>query len=223
MLDDRVEQARAGSAGKRRGRRAAPPAGPRGPVEQVSALALAVLAAGRERVWMPLAERIAPARERVRERGGAAYAAFTAGPVLPWVSAHRMAVLVGGALLVSAIAMGGAAAMIASTAPVAGVDDQAVDDQAVDGGERPRPGSEFTMPSPAPSSDAPKPSSPPTPEPTSTPTPAPGQTAPGTTDPSTDPEPTTDPEEPTGGIEDDAPGNSGNSPGADNRPEKDKG
>lgn len=177
-----------------------------------------MLAAGRERVWVPLTERIAPARERVRERGGAAYAAFTAGPVLPWVSAHRMAVLVGGALLVSAIAMGGAAAMIASTAPVA-----RVDDQAVDGGERPRPGSEFTMPSPAPSSDAPKPSSTPTPEPTPTPSPAaPGTTDPST-DPSTDPEPTTDPEEPTAGTEDDAPGNSGNSPGADNRPEKDKG
>jgi hypothetical protein len=215
MLDDRVEQARAGSAGKRRGRRAAPPAGPRGPVEQVSALALAVLATGRERVWVPLAERVAPARERVRERSGAAYAAFRSGPVLPWVSAHRMAVLVGGALLVSAIAMGGAAAMIASTAPVAGVD------QAVDGGERPRPGSEFTMPSPAPSSEAPKPSPTPTPKPTPTPTPSPA--APGTTDPSTDPEPTTDPVEPTAGTEDDAPGNSGNSPGADNRPEKDKG
>lgn len=163
---------------------------------------------------MPLAERVAPARERALERGGAALAAFRAGPVLPWVSAHRMAVLVGGALLVSAIAMGGAAAMIASTAPVAGIDDRAVE-----GGERPRPGSEFTMPSPAPSSDAPKPSSTPTPEPTPTPSP----TAPGTTDPSTDPEPTTEPEEPTGETEDDAPGNSGNSPGADNRPEKDKG
>jgi hypothetical protein len=212
MLDYRVEQARAGSAGKRRGRRAAPPAGPRGPVEQASALALAVLAAGRERVWVPLGERIAPARER----GRAAYAAFTAGPVLPWLSAHRIAVLVGGALLVSAIAMGGAAAMIASTAPVAGSDDRAVD-----GGERPRPGSEFTMPTPAPSSDAPKPSA--TPTPTPEPTPTPRTTAPGTTDPSTDPEPTTDPEEPTAETEDDAPGNSGNSPGADNRPEKDKG
>jgi hypothetical protein len=216
MLDYRVEQARAGSAGKRRGRRAAPPAGPRGPVEQASALALAVLAAGRERVWVPLGERIGPARER----GRAAYDAFTAGPVLPWLSAHRIAVLVGGALLVSAIAMGGAAAMIASTAPVAGIDDRAVD-----GGERPRPGSEFTMPTPAPSSDAPKPGPAPAPAPTPTPepTPTPRTTAPGTTDPSTDPEPTTDPEEPTAETEDDAPGNSGNSPGADNRPEKDKG
>lgn len=211
-----MEQARAGSAGKRRGRRAAPPAGPRRPVEHGAAFALAVLATGRERVWMPLAERVAPARERALERGGAALAAFRAGPVLPWVSAHRMAVLVGGALLVSAIAMGGAAAMIASTAPVAGIDDRAVD-----GGERPRPGSEFTMPSPAPSSDAPTPSSTPTPTPTPKSTPSP--TAPGTTDPSTEPEPTTEPEEPTAGTEDDAPGNSGNSPGADNRPEKDKG
>jgi hypothetical protein len=148
----------------------------------------------------------------VLERGGAALAAFRAGPVLPWVSAHRMPVLIGGALLVSAIAMGGAAALIVSSTPVAG------GDETVDGGDRPRPGSEFTMPSPAPSTAAPTP----TPTPTTTPTPTPTAGVPGTTDPSTDPVPTTEPGEPTAEPEDDAPGNSGNSPGADNRPDKDK-
>jgi hypothetical protein len=160
---------------------------------------------------MPLAARMAP----LRERGGAAFAAFADGPVLPWVSAHRLAVLVGGALLVSAIAMGGAAAMIASSAPVAGVEDQAVDDV-----DRPRPGSEFTMPTPVPSSAAPTPTPSPAPVPAPTPTPV----VPGTADPTTEPEPTTAPEEPSGEPEeDDAPGNSGNSPGAGNRPDKDKG
>lgn len=210
-----MEQARAGSAGERRGRHAAPPAGPRGPVELAAAVVLAVLARWRERVWMPLVARVSPARERAVERGGAALAAFRAGPVLPWVSVHRIPVLIGGALLVSAIAMGGAVAMIASSTPVAG------GDETVDGGDRPRPGSEFTMPTPVPSTAAPTPT--PTPTPMPTPSPSPPTGGPGTSDPSTDPVPTTEPDEPTGEAEDDAPGNSGNSPGAGNRPDKDKG
>ncbi|MGR0219742.1 hypothetical protein [Agromyces sp. ZXT2-6] len=198
-----------GSAGARRGRHAAPPEGPRGPVERVAAVALAVLALGRERVWAPLTARVAPARDRA----GTALAAFRAGPVVPWLSAHRMPVLIGGALLVSAIALGGAAAMIASSTSVAGVDDEAAEV-----GDRPGPGSGYTMPTPAPSSPVPTPTSTPTP----TPTPTPAPVAPGATDPSIDPEPTTVPAEPTTEPEDDAPGNSGDSPGAANRPDKDK-
>lgn len=214
MLDDGMGQPRRGSAGERRGRHAAPPAGPRGPVEHVAAAVLTVLAIGRERVQAPLAARLEPARERVVERVGAAIAAFRAGPVVPWVAAHRMLVLIGGALLVSAVALGGAAAMIASTTPVAGSGGEEI----VDGGERPQPGPEFTMPTPAPPSPTPRPTQTPTPTPTPSPTPVES----GTPDTSPDPEPTTTPVEPTAAPEDDGPGNSGTSPGASNRPEKSK-
>lgn len=216
MLDDGMGPARGGLTGERRGRHAAPPAGPPGPVEIVAAAVLAVLALGRERVWAPLAARLAPARERVVERGGTAIAAFRAGPVVPWLAAHRMLVLIGGALLVSTVALGGAAAMIASTAPVAGSDGG----ETVDGGVRPQPGTGFTTPTPAPSSPTPTPT--PTPTTTPTPTPSPTPVEPGTNDTPPAPEQTTTPVEPTAEPEGDRPGNSGTSPGATNRPDKSK-
>lgn len=206
MSDHGTGRPRAGSAGERRGRHAAPPNGPRGPVDRILAATLALLALGRERAWAPLSRRIAPAREQV----AAQVTAFRAGPVLPWVSRYRIPVLFGGALLVSAVALGGAAAMISSTPPVAGADRQVVDD-----GDRPRPGSEFTMPTPLPSTPAP------TPTPTPAPTPAPAPSSP--VEPPAEPEPTTEPADPPAEPEDDAPGNSGNSPGATNRPDKQKG
>ncbi|MGR2752087.1 hypothetical protein [Agromyces arachidis] len=206
-----MEQPRAGSAGERRGRHAAPPSGPRGPLDRVLAAALAILAAARERVVAPAAGRAAPLRGRVAAGTRAAVAAVREGPVPPWLSKHRMTVLIGGALVVSAIALGGAAAMIATPTPAG------VEDEAAEAGDRPRPGSKFTMPTPAPSSPAPTR----TPAPSPTATPAPDGTAvPDATDA---PEPTTAPVEPTTEPVDESPGNSGNSPGASNRPDKDKG
>ncbi len=133
------------------------------------------------------------------------------GPVLPWVSAHRILVLVAVAVLVSGVAFVGTAAFIANP-PGAVADGERGD------GPRPRPspGSDFVMPAPT------------TGAPTATPTPTPpATTVPGTPaedqpgDPVATAEPdapvaTTEPtEEPTGNGRPDP-------PGATNRPDKKK-
>ncbi|MEI5584762.1 MULTISPECIES: hypothetical protein [unclassified Agromyces] len=189
-----MDEPRAGSAGERRGRHAAPPSGPAGLLDRAASAALAALG-------------------RVRERGRAAIGAFRAGPLVPWVSAHRGIVLIGGSLVVSAAALASTAAMIASPGPPPAAEGT----ETVDDGARPRPGSDFTMPTPAPTTTTPTPE--PTPIPTATPVPA----EPGTSEPPSGSEPTPAPVEPTPEPEEDAPGNSGNSPGAANRPDKTKG
>lgn len=215
MLDEAMDEPRAGSAGERRCRHAAPASGPVGALDRLSSAVLAVLAVVRERAWVPLAARVAPLRGRAGTRAAAAIAAFRAGPVLPWVAAHRGLVVIGGALVVSAAALAGTAAVIASPAP------PPVADGSETGGlgDRPRPESGFTMPSPAPTSSTP------TPQPTPTPTPTPLPAEPGATEPPTgsEPIPTPIPVEPTAEPEEPAPGNSGNSNGAGNRPDKTKG
>ncbi|GAA1060616.1 hypothetical protein GCM10009573_20430 [Agromyces bracchium] len=188
---DGMEDPGAGAGEGRRGRHAAPAAAATGPLSRAvaaagtaAAVALTVVAR-----WI---------------------ARFRAGPVLPWVAAHRMLVLIVGALVVSSGAFAATAAMIAQP-PLAEGGESVVD------GTRPRPGSEFVMPSPVTGSPAAT-----TAPPTSTPTPGPTAPADGTTTgdaPTTDPEPTTDPveptEEPTGNGRPDP-------PGATNRPDKTK-
>jgi len=195
---------RPGEVGKRRGRRAAPPTGPVGPLESATAVVAAGLTAGRTGLVT------------ARARAGDALAAFRAGPVLPWISAHRMLVLIGGALLVSALAIGGAVAMI-SQVPGSVAEGEIAGDAGT-GPVRPQPGSEFTMPSPPPSTATPTPSPTPSPTPTPTPTPADG----GAEPPITDPEPPADPVEPTTEPTDDGNGRP-DPPGATNRPDKPKG
>lgn len=195
MVND-MENPRPDEGGRRRGRRAAPPTGPVGPVETAAAVA-AALTAGRAGLVT------------ARARADQAVASFRAGPVLPWISAHRLLVLIGGALLVSTLAIGGTIAMIAQVpAPTAG-GGIAEDDPA-----RPRPGSGFTMPSPAPTTS-----------PSPTPTPTPGPTDdPGTGDagtPVVDPEPTDEPLAPTTDPVTDSNGRP-DPPGATNRPDKPK-
>ncbi|WP_438854723.1 hypothetical protein [Agromyces sp. M3QZ16-3] len=138
-------------------------------------------------------------------------ARFRSGPVIPWVAAHRVLVLVVGALVVSGGAFAATAAMIAQP-PLAGAT------ESVDDATRPRPGSEFVMPSPAtgsPSATTVPPTTTSAPQPTA---PADAPAVDGA--PITDPEPTTDPvqptEEPTGNGRPDP-------PGATNRPDKTKG
>jgi hypothetical protein len=193
-----MENSRPDEGGRRRGRRAAPPTGPVGPSEKAAAAVAAALTAGRAGLVA------------ARARAGEAVGAFRAGPVLPWVSAHRMLVLVGGALLVSTLAIGGAVAMIAQVpGPTAG-GEVAEDDPA-----RPQPGSGFTMPSPMPTA----PTQSPTPSPTPSPTDDPDSGEAGT--PVVDPEPTGEPTAPTTEPTTDANGRP-DPPGATNRPEKPK-
>lgn len=193
-----MENPRPDEGGRRRGRRAAPPTGPVGPLETAAAAVAAALTAGRAG--------LVAARARADE----AVAAFRAGPVLPWISAHRPLVLFGGALLVSTLAIGGSIAMIAQPpAPTAG-GGIAEDDPA-----RPQPGSGFTMPSPAPTTPAPSP----TPTPTPSPADAPGA---GDADPPVvAPEPADETLAPTTDAVTDSNGRP-DPPGATNRPDKPK-
>jgi hypothetical protein len=196
-----MENPGTGEGGRRRGRRAAPPTGPVGPLETVAAAIAAALTAGRS------------ALVAARGRVAGWVTAFRSGPVLPWVSAHRMLVLIGGALLVSALSIGGAIAMIAQVpGPVA--EGSAGDDETA----RPQPGSSFTMPSPA----AKTPSSTPTPTPSPSPTPGPTPVDGGAESPIVEPEPPTDPVEPTTEPTTDGNGRP-DPPGASNRPDKPKG
>jgi hypothetical protein len=145
-----------------------------------------------------------------RGRAGEAVAAFRAGPVLPWISAHRLPVLLGGALLASALAIGGTVAMIAQVpGPVAG--GEAPDDAA-----RPQPGSGFTMPRPAAGTSKPTPSPSPPPSPKPTDDPLTGDAG----APAVDAEPSPAPvDTPTA----DSPGNGRQDPpGATNNPKKPK-
>jgi hypothetical protein len=192
MVDPRPDE-----AGKRRGRRAAAPTGPVGPLETAVAAVAAGLTAGRAGLVT------------ARARGADALAAFRAGPVLPWVSAHRMLVLIGGALVVSGLAIGGAVAMI-SQVPGA-VAEGEVAGNAGSGPVRPQPGPDVTMSSPV---ATPTPSPTPTPAPTPMPTPSPTDAVsePRVTDPV---EPATEPTDEGNGRPD--------PPGATNRPDKPKG
>ncbi|MUN07362.1 hypothetical protein [Agromyces luteolus] len=189
---DGMQDPEAGQGTGRRGRHAAPPAGSTGPLSRAVAAVGAGTAAALAVVSGTLAR-------------------FRAGPVLPWVSAHRLLVLVVGALVVSGAAFTATAAVIAQP-PVA------ERSGSVDDGERPRPGSGFVMPSPV--SGSPTPTTAP---PTSSATP--GPTAPvddpandPVDDPAIDPEPTTDPE-----PKEESNGNGRpDPPGATNRPDKTK-
>lgn len=202
-----MQDPRPDEAGKRRGRRAAAPTGPVRPLDAVAGVVAAWLTAARAGLLT------------ARRRGAEALTAFRASPVIPWVSAHRMLVLVGGALLVSALAIGGAVAMIAQVPrPVAGGDAPV----------RPQPGSDFTMPSPVPASPTPAPTTAPAPTPTDAPAPVPsGEPSPEPDEPIVDPEPTTEPDEPYEPDEPDGPPTGSNGrpdpPGATNRPDKPKG
>ncbi|WP_400995599.1 hypothetical protein [Agromyces sp. GXQ0307] len=189
---DGMEDPGAGAGEGRRGRHAAPAVAATGPLSRTvaaagtaAAIALTVVAR-----WV---------------------ARFRAGPVLPWVAAHRVLVLIVGALVVSSGAFAATAAMIAQP-PLA------ESTESVDDGTRPQPGSEFVMPSPVTGSPGATTAPPPTTEPTSGPTaPTDGPATEAT--PTTEPEPTTDPveptEEPTGNGRPDP-------PGATNRPDKTK-
>ncbi|MGR0320882.1 hypothetical protein [Agromyces sp. ZXT2-3] len=140
-----------------------------------------------------------------------AVARFRSGPTLPWISAHRMLVLIVGALLVSGTAFAATAAVIAQPPVAEG-------SGSTDDGSRPRPASGFVMPSPV--SDAPDASTaPPSPSPTPEPTGSADDPA-GEPAPVTDPEPTTDPVEPT--EEPDTGNGRPDPPGASNRPDKPK-
>ncbi|GAA2037545.1 hypothetical protein GCM10009819_22730 [Agromyces tropicus] len=177
---------------ERRGRHAAPAASPAGGLGRVATRTTAVIAAALE-----AAHRLV---DRVRT-----------GPVLPWISAHRVLVLVVAALVVSGVAFAGTAALIAQTpGPVAEGDATDADPS------RPRPGSDFVMPDPTPGAV------------TASPSPTPPSTGgPGTPadDPSLDPAPTADPE-PTGDPAEPTAEPTGNGrpdpPGATNRPDKKK-
>jgi hypothetical protein len=179
----------------RRGRHAAPPAAATGPVGRIVTGAGAAVSAALTR--------------------GAAWAArFRAGPVLPWISAHRLLVLIVGALVVSGTAFAGTAALISQTpGSVAEGNDAAVD------GSRPRPGSDFVMPSPV--TGSPAPTTPPPPSATAKPEPsAPADDPSPEPAPPTDPDPTADPVEPT--EEPDTGNGRPDPPGATNRPDKTK-
>ena len=136
--------------------------------------------------------------------------AFRAGPVLPWLSRHRIPVFIGGAAVVSALALGGAIAFIQQAAPVSidetgqrGADDQAVPQQDTTSSATPITGLKTPTPTPRPT---------PTPTPTPTADPlAPTETAsPTSPDPSPTPTPTEEARRDT-------------APGATNRPDKPKG
>ncbi|WP_430644796.1 hypothetical protein [Agromyces sp. GXS1127] len=191
-MDGMQDPGQAGPGDGRRGRHAAPPAAATGPLSRAASATTAALA-------VALAS-VAGAAER-----------FRSGPVPPWIAAHRMLVLVVGALVVSGTAFAATAAVIAQP-PVAeggGSTEEA---------SRPRPGSEFVMPSPvggAPDATTAPPIVSATPEPTGSadePTAEPEATA--------DPEPTTDPVEPT--EEPDTGNGRPDPPGATNRPDKPK-
>ena len=192
-------------AGKRRGRRAAAPTGPVRPLDAVAGVIAAWLTAARAGLFT------------AKRRGAEALAAFRAGPVIPWVSAHRVLVLIGGAVVVSALAIGGTVALIAQVPrPVAG------GELGGDTPARPQPGSDFTMPSPVPTSPTPTPTPTPVPTPSQAPA-ATGEPSPEPDEPVVDPEPTTEPDDPD--DSDPPTGSNGrpDPPGATNRPDKPKG
>ncbi|WP_229276020.1 hypothetical protein [Agromyces kandeliae] len=190
---DGMEDPGAGQGAGRRGRHAAPPVGATGPLSRAVAAVGAAAAAALAAV-------------------GDAVARFRAGPVLPWISAHRLLVLIAGALLVSGTAFATTAAVI-SMPPVA-EGGGTVDDEAT-----PRPSSGFVMPSPVtdrPTATTAPPTTPATP---TTPAPTvPADDAPIESEPTTGVEPTTAPE-PT----EESNGNGRpDPPGAENRPDKTK-
>jgi|GEM_PF-3110664 len=190
---DGMEDPGANPGAGRRGRHAAPPTGPAGPLSRAVAALGAMTASALAAVsgWI---------------------ARFRAGPVLPWISAHRMLVLVVGALVVSGAAFTATAAVIAQP-PVA------ESGEPDDDGARPQPGSGFVMPSPVTGSPTPSTAPPTAPATPSAPSPsAPADEAPVDPEPTTDPEPTAEPE-PT----EESNGNGRpDPPGAENRPDKTK-
>jgi hypothetical protein len=163
----------------------------------------------------PLGARIAAVVGPTLAFAAARLEAFRAGPVLPWISRHRLVLLIGGASLVSLLALGGAVALIQGTSSIT------VAETVQPGDSRPQPGADSTV-DPEPATGVRTPTATPTPTPTTTPTPAPsappagGTLDPGGTTTTLEPAPPPPPAPAEGEPRDTA-------PGATNRPDKPKG
>jgi hypothetical protein len=182
-----------------RGRHAAPPSPIGASLTGLSSRAAAVLAkatAAFAALVAAVAAALAPRIER-----------FRAGPVMPWISRNRIAVFIGGASLVSALALGGAVALIQQAAPTS------VDEAGQWGTEGEAVPQEAPVPTTSPVTGLRTPK--PTPTPTPTPTAVPADPlVPTETASPTSPDPTPTPTEEA---------RRDTAPGATNRPDKPKG